>query len=110
MSISYTRQPDGSYAKSGEPPSTRNVRIQVLGRKPFGSYSLSEATEVIEQAISKGQVTHDEYRILPGEETPMDEAAKVRLRAAAKIRKEKREAEKQALEADEHRAAEELQQ
>lgn len=68
--ITYTRQPDGTFVKAGEFAAVpAEVRIQIGDTKPFsGSYTLAQATAIIEEAISKNQVQKDVYRILPVEE------------------------------------------
>lgn len=75
--ITYTKQGDGTYLKAGafatEP---KEVRIQIGETKPFsGSYTLAQATLIIEDAITKKQVAKDVYKILPPE-VPVVKAVK----------------------------------
>ena len=67
MSIKYSRQTDGTYLKTGEFLTIpEEVLIQVGDGVPFkGSYTLSQATKIIEEAITKGQVSKESYSILP---------------------------------------------
>lgn len=69
--ITYTRQADGTFVKSGtgltEVLEKAKVRI-FIGPKPgMAQYSLKEATEIIENAIAKQQVRAEEYSIVPVE-------------------------------------------
>lgn len=67
--ITYVKQLDGTFVKAGafaEVPS--EVRIQVGDARPFsGSYTLAQATAIIEDAIAKNQVVKEKYAILPME-------------------------------------------
>jgi hypothetical protein len=67
VSIKYSRQADGTYLKTGEfTVVPEEVLIQVGDGVPFkGSYTLSQATKIIEEAITKGQVSKESYSILP---------------------------------------------
>lgn len=65
--ITYTRQEDGTFLKQGEfAAAPTEVLIQIGDAKPFsGNYTLAQAQQIIEDAISKKQVKKDVYRILP---------------------------------------------
>jgi hypothetical protein len=61
--ITYTKNGDGTYTKAGGfAAAPAEVRIQIGDGKPFsGSYTLDQATHIIEDAIAKGQVAKDKY-------------------------------------------------
>ena len=66
--ITYTRQGDGTYLKAGAFASvpTAGVKIQIDDGKPFsGDYTLAQAEHIIEDAMSKGQMKKDVYKIIP---------------------------------------------
>lgn len=65
--ITYTKNADGTFTKAGAfAAAPAEVLIQIGDSKPFsGSYTLAQATQIIENAIAKGQVKRDKYAILP---------------------------------------------
>lgn len=65
--ITYTRNADNTFTKAGSfAAAPAEVMIQIDGGKPFAQrYNLQQATQLIEDAISKGQVKKDKYSILP---------------------------------------------
>ena len=86
--IRFTRQSDGTYEQRGElPPGTRRVRIQVGDAAPFGHYRKIAALAIIEEAIAKGRVRADLYRIVPDKVQPMAEETKAKLRQLAAERR-----------------------
>lgn len=86
LSITYTKQGDGTFLKEGSFQAVpAEVRIACGGQPATGSkYTLARATEIIEEAIAKGQVKHDKYSIVAAEEAV--EAAVIK---ASKVKKPK---------------------
>lgn len=73
--IQYKRQADGSFLKSGELVAAE-VYIKIDSQESFSnSYTVAQATSIIENAIAKGQVNHDTYSIIPVPEKPLSGAA-----------------------------------
>lgn len=67
VGITYTRNSEGKFDKTGElPPGTKDVQLVSNDGSPFGSYTVEQATELIETAIAKGQVARSNVmRIVP---------------------------------------------
>lgn len=106
--IRWTRQTDGTYLKTGELPDVRRVQMFIPGRpRPWGSYSILEATEIIEGAIAKGQVREDVYMIVPAPKQSEDEVE--RLQTFTEKRKQAKKKAQEEAAADDATAHEELQ-
>ena len=89
ISITYTKQADGTWLKQGEFAAIpAEVRIACGGQPAGGSvYTLQRATEIVEEAIAKGHVKHDLYSIVATEEVvtaATEKAAKVKTPKAPK--------------------------
>lgn len=73
----WTQKPDGTYQVEGFTKSSR-CQIQILREGvwsiPYVTHTLHEATQVIEDAIAKGQAKAQGYRLVPKAADP--EAAK----------------------------------
>lgn len=81
--ITYRRDASsGKYVKSGEfAAAVSEVKIKIDTGTPFGSYTLDQATKIIEEGIAKGQVNKDSYAIVGVPEKELSGAA-----AAAKAK------------------------
>lgn len=96
--IAYTTFMEGledssKFTKRGElPKGTRRVQIQIPSasqNRPFGNYSLAEATKIIEDAYASGHTRHDAYYIVPLETAPMPEEVKEIFRKKAAVKNDK---------------------
>ena len=80
----WTRQPNGTYKVTGA-VTTRRVRLEIARSrdyKPvFPVYFRAHAEQLITDAIRKGQVRADAYRLVEVDGLPLDAAARARLAA-----------------------------
>lgn len=83
----WTKKDDEWEMTANWPAGRRSARIIIDDQpEPFGNYSLSEATKIITDAISKKQTKdHYKYTIIPGKE--MTQEAKDKLTEFTKKKK-----------------------
>ena len=91
--ITFTRQQDGSYTRTGELDS-RRAQIQIDGKRAYVDYPVAYAIALIEEAIAKGQVKAETYTVISSVSTAtstMSEEVKEKLAEINQAKKAERQ-------------------